>query len=179
MLMALGIFLVVAYDLLRSPQTAGESADNRELSMELGRPFKAYDCCAWVPRGTRSRLRVKSIREVGKVSGEIEPAVGHHDLTIDVGGGVAQQEEGQVDHVLDFLAEPAWRMIPLSRSAIASGKRRRAPSVSVMGPGAIALTRMRCGPHSTARSDASRRPRPLLPRPRGPGRVRRHSAAWH
>ena len=31
------------------------------------------------------------------------------------------------------------------------GKSRRAPSVSPIGPGAMALTRMPCGPHSTAR----------------------------
>lgn len=41
MLMALGIFLVVAHDLLRSPKTASESADNRQLAMELGTPLQS------------------------------------------------------------------------------------------------------------------------------------------
>ena len=36
------------------------------------------------------------------------------------------------------------------RSPTSPGKRRRAPSVSAIGPGATALTRMPSGPHSTA-----------------------------
>ncbi len=39
----------------------------------------------------------------------------------------------------------------LSRMPTSPAKRRRAPSVSPIGPGAIALTRMPWGPHSTAR----------------------------
>ena len=85
-----------------------------------------------------------------EAAGEAEAAVGDEDRTVEVGPGVAEHEEGEVDDVVDRADAAGSGSWTASRSASSPGKSRRAPSVSPIGPGAIALTRMPCGPHSTA-----------------------------
>ena len=87
---------------------------------------------------------------VTEVPREAEAAVGDEDRAVEVRAGVAEHEQRQVDDVGDRPQSPHRdpRREPLAGRP---RNRRRAPSVSPIGPGAIALTRMPSGPHSTAR----------------------------